>query len=168
MKRVACIAFLVILLSAVPAAPQRRDAAPRQGAAEKPDAPWPYPEPAVRGATGYLPDYARFAAPDERKDIQTFLLWRATAPTARPDDRRYYLDEYGRFMTEAKGERPEVIAQSMKDFVRLVGDPIRKGARKPPFFDDKFSGCWIFFVSRPSPVIASRQRTRDLHAGNCR
>ncbi|MGO4527004.1 hypothetical protein AB4097_19355 [Microvirga sp. 2MCAF35] len=153
--------FGLALCLGLPAEAASSNSPPKVGAAEKADGQWPYPEPAQPGATGYVPDYTDYKRPDEQADIEAYLLWRATNPKARKSEAKFWLSEYERFMAESRGEaRKDVQAEFISDFIHHVIGPIRSGHRTPPFFDNDYTDCWIFFINRNGQ--------RDLHAGNCK
>lgn len=160
-RMVSALLIWLTISALVPTYAEATKGPPQRGAAEKADGQWPYPEPAQQGATGYVPNYTEVKRDDEQADIEAYLLWRATNPKARKSEARFWLSEYERFMAESRSEaRKDVQAEFISDFMHHVIGPIRSGHRTPPFFDDGYTECWIFFVTRNGQ--------RDLHAGNCK
>src|SRR4051812_1025231 len=88
------ISIIAVLFLPVSAANGQTPSA-LKGAAEKSGKDWPYPEPAVPGATGASPDYADYNQLSERWDIYANLWWRRTASRR---DRDYYDGEIRDFL----------------------------------------------------------------------
>jgi hypothetical protein len=132
---------------------------PRMGAAEKAmergGLPWPYPEPAEPGATGYRPNYSVFEEVSERWDIYINLLWRKTDPRNKVDG-KYFDEEISQLMDSMPAEVRRTFA-SASGLSRLIARIRAKQVSLP--YNDPITGCLLF--------MANRMKRVDLAADNC-
>lgn len=122
------------------------------GAAEKNDnAGWPYPSPAVPGATGYAPDYSQFSSRSEKWDILFHLLWRKVVD----NDDEYYDENIKELIDTTKD--PSVFNEALDSLSQLV-QQIRNNDLSLPHRDN-LSGCLLFHVDHDGMI--------DLAADDC-
>ena len=127
----------------------------RVGTAESAAKGWPYPEPAVRGATGFSPDYSLYTRQSERWDIYIHILWRK-ANTRSKDQLGYYNYELTQFLEQL----PATDARKLKsaNHLLLLVEQIRAGTLPLPHRDD-ITGCLFFKVNHNGRI--------DLAADGC-